>query len=58
MRPRLLDIGDLGSRIYPKGQGRRVPARPDFGLPPTTVAALPAAQINLEQVLAGSAELL
>jgi hypothetical protein len=53
-----LDIGDLGSRIYPKGQGRRVPARRNFGLPPTTVAALPAAQISLEQVFAGSAELL
>jgi hypothetical protein len=53
-----LDIGDLGSRIYPKGQWRRVPARRNFGLPPTTVAALPAAQISLEQVLAGSAELL
>jgi hypothetical protein len=26
-----VDIGDLGSRIYPNDQGQRVPARADFG---------------------------
>ena len=45
-----LDIGDLGSRIYPNGQGQRAPARPAFGFAADDNAALPAAP---EQPCAG-----